>query len=208
MNTLLRTFATAAALFVTACAPVAAPAYYGTSPAQTGYSNTSPQGQGVRINGVDLSAQRIVELGGRPEQIPAGDYWYDGTSGLWGIVGSGARGVIAAGLPLGAMPEGVSGRGMTGVFVNGREITLDEAAYLARLVGGQVAPGRYFLDGSGNAGQEGGPVVINLFQKARQATYMGSSGTNGSSGGYYDPSTGESYFSFRDSSGKSYETTY
>jgi hypothetical protein len=33
---------------------------------------------------------------------------------------------------------------------------------------GQAIPGRWWVDGQGNAGQEGGPALLNLVQLARQ----------------------------------------
>jgi hypothetical protein len=154
----------------------------------------------VRVNGVALTAQQLAALGA----IPAGDYWYDARCGLWGRVGGGALGVIAPNLPLAPMPPGVSGTG-THVFVNGREVTAGEVAYLARAVGASIVPGRYFLDAAGNAGVEGGSAVVNLHQRARQASYIAATGGN-RGGGFYDPATGDHYFSFTDPSGKTYSS--
>jgi hypothetical protein len=182
-----------------------------------GYGAQAQAQGGVHINGNLISPDQIRQLGGNPDAIPAGNYWYDGVSGLFGTVGGGAQGVTSPGLPFGPMPAGVSGSGMTGIFINGREITMQEAQYLTGIVGGQIPQGRYFLQANGNAGQEGGPVAINLYAAAKahgggrgggggggggQATYIGTDG----GGGYYDPSTGDSYFSFHDSSGKEYST--
>jgi hypothetical protein len=178
-----------------------------------GYNSQAQAQGGVHINGNLISPDQIRQLGGNPDAIPAGNYWYDGVSGLYGTVGGGAQGVTTPGLPFGAMPPGVSGSGMTGIFINGREITMQEAQYLMGIVGGQVPQGRYFLQANGNAGQEGGQVAINLYAAAKahgggggggggQATYIGTEG----GGGYYDPSNGDHYFSFTDSSGKSYNT--
>lgn len=180
-------------------------------PAQQGVSGATAQG-GVYVNGAFVSPDQIRQMGGNPDAIPAGSYWYDATSGLYGAMGGGALGVTAAGLPFAAMPAGVSGSNMTGILVNGREITVPEAQYLMGLVGAQIPPGRYFIDAQGNAGQEGGPPQANLYQLARArgggggggAGYIGTS--DGSGGGYYDPSTGDGYFSFTDEHGRTYDT--
>lgn len=209
----LLTLLSAAALgAVAACVVPPQPGYAAYGATGVASAPVDPHADsGVRINGRAFTHGQLGALGAQPGQIPAGSYWYDPTSGLWGMVGTGARGVIAAGVTqLGTLPPGVSGSGTTGVFINGREIALDEAAYLQQLLGQAVPPGRYFLDAQGNAGVEGGVATVNLYQRAqqqrRQASYMGSSGTHGSSGGFYDPSTGDHYFTFRDASGNSYSS--
>ncbi|MBX7078079.1 MAG: hypothetical protein K1X88_02760 [Nannocystaceae bacterium] len=176
----------------------------GAVPGPLGASTPAPAG--VRVNGRALAPAELVAMGADPSAVPAGDYWYDARSGLWGLVGDGARGQIVPGLALGAMDPAVS-RGNTGVLINGREITGVELAMVQR-VAGAVAPGRYFLEADGRAGPEGGVAVVNLFGAAagRQASYFGHSGAQGSGGGFYDPATGDSYYSFRDASGNSYST--
>lgn len=164
----------------------------------------------VRVNGRVLGADDLARLGAAPGSVPAGEYWYDARSGLWGVVGDGARGQVAAGLSLGRVDAKVS-RGNTGVLINGREITATELALVQRVTG-PIARGRYFLNADGAAGPEGGAAVVNLFRGAnggasgRQASYFGHSGIDSNGGGFYDPATGDSYYSFTDSSGKSYST--
>jgi hypothetical protein len=56
---------------------------------------------------------------------------------------------------------------LTGVFINGRELHPTDVAVLQMLLG-QVYPGRFGVDGQGNAGYQGGPAFINLYVVARQ----------------------------------------
>ena len=123
----------------------------------------------VLINRNPIPEDTLVLLekafGGR---IPDGRYWYDRGSGGWGREGGATLGFTIAGLPVGGtMPADISGRG-TGVFINGRELHPLDLAGLQQLTG-PVAPGRYWLDHQGNAGMEGGPVLVNLRMLAQQA---------------------------------------
>lgn len=114
-------------------------------------------------------------------RVPDGRYWYDATSGGWGQEGGPTIGFTVAGLPIGgALPANISG-GTTGVFVNGRELPAQDLAGLQQLVG-SIAPGRYWLDGQGYAGSEGGPPVANLRVLASQMSRMGT-GVNERYGG-------------------------
>jgi hypothetical protein len=124
--------------------------------------------------------------------IPDGRYWYDAASGAWGLEGGPTRGFTLPGLPLGGgLPADISGGG-TGVFINGRELHPVDVQGLQALVG-QVLPGRYWLDGQGYAGYEGGPAIANLMQLAQQLYRQGSGvGENygGGAGAYANPRTG------------------
>ncbi len=105
-------------------------------------------------------------------RVPDGRYWYDATSGGWGQEGGPTIGFTVAGLPIGGtLPANIS-KGTTGVFVNGRELPTQDLAGLQQLVG-PIAPGRYWLDGQGYAGSEGGPPVANLRALASQLSRMG-----------------------------------
>jgi hypothetical protein len=103
-------------------------------------------------------------------RLPDGDYWYDPQSGASGPWGGATFVVLPPGLPLGGAlrPEssgGGTGR-VTGVFVNGRELHPIDVANLRRFM--QVIPGRYWCDGRGNVGAEGGPFLFNVYALARQ----------------------------------------
>jgi hypothetical protein len=64
--------------------------------------------------------------------------------------------------------------GSTGVFINGRQISLVEATYLQRIFG-VVYQGQWWLDGTtGNIGMEGNPTpVANIFLALRQTQSQG-----------------------------------
>jgi hypothetical protein len=116
----------------------------------------------VTVNGIELSAETIQVL----EQtyrtrLLRGSFWYDAVSGLWGVWGGPAFGVIQPGLQLGGpLPFEASG-GQTNVVINGRAIhPLEYAATIAMF--GYVIPGRWRLDHQGNIGPEGGPALFNL----------------------------------------------
>ena len=126
--------------------------------------------------------------------IPGGRYWYDPMSGGWGLAGGPTLGFTIAGLPIGGpLPADISG-GTTGVFVNGRQLPVQDLVGLQALAG-PVAPGRYFIDQQGNAGFEGGPPMVNLRTLAiqqgvyRQGSGVGENDGDGS-GAYHNPRTG------------------
>jgi hypothetical protein len=130
----------------------------------------------ITFNGVAASERDLATLD-RLEQLagarlPSGDYWYDDVSGAAGRWGGPAISILPAGLGLGGpLPANASGGGsgtLTGVFVNGRELHPYDVMVLQMMIG-NVYPGRWFADGQGNFGLEGGPVLGNLFVLAQQA---------------------------------------
>ena len=123
----------------------------------------------VRINGSVLTPELLNEFeafyGVKPV---AGDYWYDSNSGLYGVMGHQAAGMMMPGHVLGEMPANASG-GDTGVFMNGRNLTAVEVNYIAVLLQTPAMPGRYWLDAYGNCGMEGLPVpLVNFYEVSRQ----------------------------------------
>lgn len=185
--------------------PLMAPAPV-TSPGPLG-RNLAPTNSATQINGRGLSTAEVQALsaavGG---QVPAGAFWYDPGSGLWGPMGGGSVGQILPGLPLGRPPAGCSGRG-SNIRINGREISFQEVQFLTGLLG-PIQPGRYFLDAAGNAGLEGGPVLVNLFAASRRGGARGGAAgsffqqsATGSIHGYTD-GNGDGMITVRDSSGK------
>ena len=139
--------------------------------------------QDVYVNGRPVTEQQIAALQQRmgiPEAapIPAGRYWYDRVSGLWGMEGGPTQGQILPDLELGGPLRANASGGGTGIFFNGRELHPQEAAFLQRIFGYTI-PGRYWLDWQGNGGPEGGPVLFNLVAAAGQA-----GGAAGGYGGY------------------------
>src|SRR5262245_58872327 len=111
--------------------------------------STAQAHDSVIVNGAPLPPQHAAALEQRYRtRLVPGRYWYDATSGLWGLEGGASVGLIASGLPFGRMdPRASVGRwaGITAVFVNGREIHPDELQYLRALYGA-VRPARYWLN--------------------------------------------------------------
>jgi len=144
-----------------------------------------PQQRQISFNGRAATAgdwQVIAQLErAYGKLLPNGSYWYDAMSGAAGAWGGPVLGVLPAGLELGGqLPANASGGGrgqLTGVFINGREIHPQDAQFLMQLLG-QVVPGRYWVDGQGNAGIEGGAAQINLYAVARQRAQQSGGGGN------------------------------
>lgn len=126
-------------------------------------------GDEVVINGRALASGQIEQIQMTYGQPPRpGDYWYDPVSGLYGVVGHPAFGFMLPGHDFGRPDADVS-EGDTGVFINGRELPAVEASVWSAMLGAPIQPGRYWMDGMGNAGYEGSPLaVVNLFAAARQ----------------------------------------
>jgi hypothetical protein len=153
----------------------------------------------VRINGSVITPELLQEFealyGVQP--VP-GDYWYDAHSGLYGIMGQPAAGMMLPGHMLGQMPENASG-GNSGVFVNGRQLTMVEVNYIAAFLQTPAIPGRYWFDAYGNWGIEGLPVPLaNFYVVARSGAYSGGGDNFWSShfgAGNYDSDNSRGYVS-------------
>lgn len=96
-----------------------------------------------------------------------GHYWYDSKTGAWGYQCGPGIALGVAGLKLGGELKADASCGNTGVFVNGRELHVQDVAALQSL-SGYIAPGRYWMDAELNAGKEGGPVLVNYKVLAAQ----------------------------------------
>ncbi|MBI5433054.1 MAG: hypothetical protein HZA52_09520 [Planctomycetes bacterium] len=130
----------------------------------------------VSINGHAQSAADLAAFQQTYGQaLPPGAYWYDSRSGAIGVLGQGIGGFLLAGHDLGAVPRDAS-NGNTGVVVNGRELPVAEWAFVSRLLGVQVLPGRYWIDALGNYGHEG--VEQALGNLAAGAASGGGGGSN------------------------------
>lgn len=163
-----------------ACAPAAGAAQQ-TSNAQR--PRDAGATRAVVVNGEVLSPEALgaFERGYRVRVAP-GRYWYDRASGAWGVEGGPTAGLILPGLPLGGPLHEDASNGTTGVWVNGRRLPAVDLYALQRLTG-PIRPGRYWVDGSGNAGFEGGPPIVNLRRLAARAG-------GGNAWSHYSRSTG------------------
>jgi len=141
----------------------------GADPSQQGARDESqasaPPETRIVVNGqvlADETVQQLQQL--YPVAIPAGRYWYDAMSGAWGREGEPVAGQMMAGLTLGGPLAANASRGTSGVFINGRQITVGEKAYIEALCQTPVSPARYWIAATGIGGYEGGPPIFNLAQ--------------------------------------------
>jgi hypothetical protein len=136
----------------------------------------APAQRRITFNGAALDATgwRVLEQleALSRTRLADGAYWYDAMAGVAGRWGGPAAVLLMPGLPLGGrLPAQASGGGngrLTGIFVNGRELhPLDVQALIATY--GQAWPGRWWVNGAGFFGPEGGPAIGNLRQAAAAA---------------------------------------
>ena len=120
---------------------------------------------GIVVNGQELSTDKVRALQQNyPVVIAPGRYWYDPISGAYGREGEPIVGQMIAGLALGGPLQADASRGTSGVFINGRQVTAGEKAYLEQLCQVPIAPARYWILFNGMGGLEGGPPNFNLGQ--------------------------------------------
>lgn len=162
------------------------------------------QSRRVVVNAVRLSDAQVrgIEQQYRV-RLADGDYWYDQRSGAWGMRGGPTAGFTVPGLNVGGRLRADASAGNTGVFINGRELHQYDVMALMQL--GPVYRGRYWVDGQGYFGVEGGPALGNLVQLAQaagrrggaQTTYNRDGSMFGSDGNgclvFNDPGTRTSY---------------
>ncbi len=126
--------------------------------------STDKSDRGVFVNGRWLDAQTLKHVQSKYGiKVRDGRYWYDSKCGAWGIEGGPTLGFILPNLSLGGDLQVNSSNGNTGVFINGRQLPVQDLQALYGLTG-PIAPGRYWLDSRGNAGLEGQPAIVNLLQ--------------------------------------------
>ena len=165
-------------------------------------ASTQPAAAAVIVNGTRLGDGALADFervyGVRPTP---GRYWYDASSGLWGVVGRPSAGFLLAGHELGRLASDAS-NGDTGVFMNGRELPYAEWMSFSAILGAPLQRGRYWLDGQGNAGVEGSAKAqVNLYAayRARIAAAGGGWSPDGGGGG----GGGDNFWSSRFSAGNS-----
>ena len=121
----------------------------------------------ITVNRVRLTETQISGFETRWQvKLQSGSFWYDRVSGAWGHEGGPTAGWILPGQELGGPLPADASRGNTGVFINGRELPDPDVAALMQIV--VVQRGRWWVDAQANFGAEGGPVLGNLWQLARQ----------------------------------------
>lgn len=99
--------------------------------------------------------------------VPAGSYWYDRRCGAWGREGGPTLGFLPAGLNLGGRLRADASAGDTGVFVNGRQLHLQDKLGLEQM-GVPVQRGHWWLRANGDFGRDGLPFVLgNLLRIVR-----------------------------------------
>ncbi len=137
-------------------------------PAGDARSATTPA-RCIIVNGRTLTDEQVAALEGTYRiQLHEGNFWYDRMTGAWGYAGGATAGAIRPGLDLGPLREDCSG-GNTGVFINGRHLPVQDVLSLQQIVQ-VVLPGRYWLDGQGNFGNEGGPPLGNIWLLANSTS--------------------------------------
>ncbi|HTQ73611.1 MAG TPA: hypothetical protein VMI74_04945 [Burkholderiales bacterium] len=132
----------------------------------------------IVVNAVPLTAETVRKLQRiYPVPIRPGRYWYDGISGAWGFEGDGIAGQMLPGLALGGRLRADASRGTSGIFINGRQITMSERAYLERTCRTRTVPGRYWVNARGVGGFEGGPAWFDLSRCGQPQRSSGGSST-------------------------------
>jgi hypothetical protein len=104
------------------------------------------------------------------QPLPPGRYWYDRISGAMGLDGGPAGVIMPAGLKLPGHLRADASHGTMPVFINGRQLTAIDVRILAQWLRMPVQPGRFWVDGQGNFGYEGGPMLGNLIQIAQRGS--------------------------------------
>lgn len=147
-----------------------------TPPRQTAQEPASQSTRNVVINDTRLPEDVVQDLEFRYRvQFRDGRYWYDKVSGAWGLEGGPCVGFGVPGLDIAGPLRPDASKGNTGIFVNGRELHIQDAIGIQTSLGIPPQPGRYWWDAYGNVGYEGGPALFNVRQvlAARGGTQRG-----------------------------------
>lgn len=143
-------------------APAATPAAAAPTGAPSSAAASDP---GIVVNAAPLTEETLQQLRQLyPVTIEPGRYWYDAVSGAYGREGQPIAGQMIPGLALGGPLAANASGGTSGVFINGRELTIGEKAFIERLCQTPVAAGRYWVLATGVGGYEGQGAFFNLAQ--------------------------------------------
>jgi hypothetical protein len=154
----------------------------------------------LRVNGRLISEEEIRAFEGRfHTRLPKGAFWYDRMSGAWGVEGGPTLDFTLPSLALGGPLSAQASNGHTGVFINGRQLPMEDVRALQAMAV-PVSLGRWWVDASGNFGIEGNPTLLgNLFQFSRgrggayqRSTAGGYIGGDGQTSYFFDPKSGAS----------------
>lgn len=142
----------------------------------------------IVVNAVPLTVETVQSLRRiYPVPIQPGRYWYDAFSGAWGQEGGPIAGQMMPGLRLGGPLRANASRGTSGVYINGRQLTLGEKAYLEQSCQAPVLPARYWVNAYGIGGFEGAPPSFNLALCGGGQTRGGGGGGGSSTRTFCDP---------------------
>jgi len=125
-------------------------------------------GRGVVVNGHALSEQAIDAAAALGVRLSNGDFWYDAAMGAWGYRGGPTLGFVLAGLDLGGPLAADASNGNTGVFINGRQLPVQDVMALQQVVP-MVLPGHYRMDAFGNVALENGFPLGNIWALAQSS---------------------------------------
>jgi len=128
-----------------------------------GAAHAADKSTAIVVNAVSLTAETVQMLQRiYPVPIRPGRYWYDAVSGAYGPEGGPIAGQMLPGLRLGGPLRADASRGTSGVFINGRQLTVGEKSYLEQTCRTPVVAGRYWVTAQGVGGYEGRPASFNL----------------------------------------------
>jgi hypothetical protein len=131
-------------------------------------SATAQAPTAVQVNGTALTEEQVNSLATRYRTpIAPGEYWYDARTGLWGVAGGPALGLLMPGEPIGGALHANASGGGTQVFINGRELHIEDVRNLDKLFaayGTRTLPGRYWSEANGNFGREGEALPLGNFR--------------------------------------------
>jgi len=165
------------------------------------------------INGQPVSMTQSMMLASIGLPLMRGArYWYDKTAGLYGFEGGPTMGQGIPNMPGFAELQPNASNGMTGVFINGRHLPIQDVMGLQRM-GIPWTPGRYWMNSFGQYGYENSPYPIgqiNLgiavhgqgggggYGGTTQTSVVGgnvyTSDFGGGDGYYFDSSNGNSWY--------------
>jgi len=170
-------------------------------------------GTGVFINSVEITqpSLQMLQTSIFPQQVMPGRYWYDKESGGYGFEGGPCLSFTTPYLSIttASLPSDASGKTGTSVYINGREIHMNDVVQL-QSIGIPTLPGRYWLRGDGSYGHERvkwlplGNLRVAA-QQSRQRSMGGGAGTGWSSsisqGFGFSAGGGDAFCQFRNTDG-------